>query len=58
MQVVVEQLAKDEGITDPEVFELLADSNEISIGNHFDCGKFSLGNTGRAMVGKQSYPYV
>ena len=48
--VMMEQNAKDKEETDPEVLELLADSSEISIGNHFDCGSFSLGSKGRAMV--------
>jgi hypothetical protein len=51
VKVTLETLARDEETTtDPEVLELLTDSSEISIGDHFDCGIFALGNKGRAMV--------
>lgn len=58
VMVMVEQLAKDDEDTDPEVLELLVDSFEISIGNNFDCGSFPLGNKGRAMVWNIGRPFL
>jgi len=44
------QLANSGGIFDPEVDELLQDTDEIKIAKHFDCGSLPIGAKGRILV--------